>query len=254
MKKLFASIITAGLIGALTVSPANAAVNATLSKSTDIAMAGETLSITLSGIPAGQGVYVRLCKNSDPSVRPSLCQGGGMGGAWASLDSTSLMQGAVSAANPVNLAVSGQFTASGTSVDCSIDSCVVFIRRDHLGSGDQSLDTRIPVTFSTTSAPAAAVVVSPTVDQTISAFWAPKKYNKKVARKSTRVIAKSAMITTQGNQLTWASATPSTCTVKNVKRYIRVQFLKKGSCEFTATAAGNNTYKPTVFTWKYSVR
>ena len=254
MKKLLASIITAGLIGALTVSPANAAVSATLNKTSDIAMAGETLTITLSGIPAGQGVYVRLCKNTDPSIRPSLCQGGAMGGAWASLSASSLAQGAVNAANPIDLAVSGQFTSSGTSVDCTIDNCVIFIRRDHLGSGDLTLDTRIPVTFSTASAAVAPAVVAPTVDQTISPFWAPKKYNKKVARKSTRVIAKSAMITTQGNQLTWASSTPSTCAVKNVKRYVRVQFLKKGSCEFTATAVETDTYKPTVFTWKFSVR
>lgn len=250
MNRLIAKAIGTAVLLGLIVSPASAAVAASLSKSTDLAYTGENITVTTT-VPAGQGIYVRLCKSPEAGAsRPTLCYGQG---SWASLDSTSLSQGAVTAANPITLAVKATFTASGSSVDCSTGSCVVFIRRDHLGSGDLSLDMTIPVSFAAMPAQVAVTPV-PTVDQTISPFWAAKKYRSTVARKVQKRIARTAMLTTQGNKLTYNSETPKTCAVIVGKKYVDIKFIAKGVCSVTATATSTNTYKPTVFTWSYKVR
>ena len=257
MRKIISIVVSAIAIFGLVINPANAAVSATLSKSTNLLIAGEIVTVTLSGIPAGQGVYVRLCKEPASGTRPAStdCYGGAMGGVWASLDVNQQALGAQNAANPLSLPVIGEFTNSGNTVNCNTSKCVVFIRRDHNGGGaDFSLDTTIPVSFETSAQNVTSTVPAPTIDQTISPFWDPKKYNTKAKRNSIKTIARSAMLTTQGNSLTWSSSTPKTCSVMQVKKYVKVKFLAKGACEFTATASATETYKPTVFTWKYSVR
>lgn len=165
-------------------------------------------------------------------------------------------RGPLNAANPIPLAVKATFTSSGTKVDCTVSNCVVFIRRDHEGTvggvRDLSLDTLIPVSF--TAAPVTPAAVVPTEDQTISPFWPAKKYKATVSRKAKKRIARVAMLTTQGNALTYSSQTPKTCAVMISKKYVDIKFTSKGICNVTATAAATDTYKPTEFTWTYKVR
>ncbi|MEN9606962.1 MAG: hypothetical protein RL605_790 [Actinomycetota bacterium] len=132
----------------------------TADRSQHLTVVGDKVTVTLAGIPAGQGVYVRLCKGAMADVmkgRPTLCFGQG---AWVSTDAAQLAFGAGDATKPVVLAVQSAFTSNGTAVDCQVDACGIHIRRDHMGgSTDFALDRFIPVTFGTAPAPAAVASV-----------------------------------------------------------------------------------------------
>jgi hypothetical protein len=75
-------------------------------------------------------------------------------GVWASLSADQQAFGAVNAANELTLPVKASFVSGATAIDCAKTSCVVFVRRDHLGGVDLTLDRVIPLTF--TAAPAVA--------------------------------------------------------------------------------------------------
>jgi hypothetical protein len=143
------------------VAPAHAdSFTVTADRSQHLNAASDKLTVTLAGIPAGQGVYVRLCKGTMADAmkgRPALCFGQG---AWVSTDSAQLAFGASDATKPVVLAVQSAFTSNGTAVDCQVDSCGIHVRRDHMGgSTDFALDRFIPVTFGAAPAPAAVALV-----------------------------------------------------------------------------------------------
>ena len=142
-----ATALVAGLFGA--AAPAQAdSFSVSADKSQYLNTAGDKVTVTLNGVPAGQGVYVRLCKGSLAEVtkaRPTACFGQG---AWVSTDAKQLGFGAGDATKPVVLDVQAAFTSNGVAVDCSVDACGIHIRRDHNGgSADFSLDRFIPVTF-----------------------------------------------------------------------------------------------------------
>jgi putative ubiquitin-RnfH superfamily antitoxin RatB of RatAB toxin-antitoxin module len=133
---------------ALTAMPAQAAdaFSVNLSASTDLVRAGDNITATLANVPTGEGVYVRFC--AAPAVagnRPTACLGQG---AWATPDSNMWGVGGVDISAPVAVAVQQSFTANDQSaVNCDVQGCGVFVRRDHMGPGDLSLDTFVPVTF-----------------------------------------------------------------------------------------------------------
>lgn len=122
-----------------------------VSKTAAIAHAGENLKVNVLGLTSEQGVYVRLCQAAAAGERPSVCDGLGV---WASLSSTQQGFGAVNAAGELTLPVKSSFVSGGNKVDCSKTSCVVFVRRDHTGGPDLSLDRVIPLTFTASPAPA----------------------------------------------------------------------------------------------------
>ena len=141
------AVIAGLLLTGFAATPAHATgFSATADKTTGLTAAGDTVTVTLSGIPADQGVYVRLCKGTLAEVsqaRPTQCFGQG---SWVSLSTAQRAFGAGDASQPVALAVQAQFD----TVDCTVDSCGIHIRRDHNGgSADYSLDRFIPVTFGT---------------------------------------------------------------------------------------------------------
>ena len=148
-KSLIASIaIVASLV---TSQSAQAATfNATADRATGLQIAGDTVNVTLTDVPAEQGVYVRLCAGTlaeAATARPANCFGQG---AWVSTSVAAQAQGAGDAAKVVALAVKAQFTSGSTNIDCTLQACGIHIRRDHMGgSTDFSLDRFIPVTFGT---------------------------------------------------------------------------------------------------------
>jgi hypothetical protein len=170
IKKLTIAIATSIALATTAVAPAYAVDFAAVAdKTTSLVAAGDTVTVTLSDLPANAGVYVRLCKGSEADVlvaRPTTCFGQG---SWVSLNPTALGMGATTATVPVALAVQAAFTASSTAVDCLVDACGIHIRKDHFGgSTDFSLDRFIPVTFA-----APVVVTPPTSEPTASPVVAP---------------------------------------------------------------------------------
>ena len=114
------------------------------SKTTEIQSAGDTINVTIKGLTYNQGVYVRLCASAGEGVRPTSCDGRGI---WASMDLSQIALHATDASTVLELPVKAQFTADGGNINCNSVPCGIFVRRDHLGSGDLSLDRFIPLTF-----------------------------------------------------------------------------------------------------------
>lgn len=131
----------------------------TVSKSQAIAFSGENLKISVLGLTDSQGVYVRLCQSAALGVRPTVCDGMGV---WASLSPTQQAFGAVNALGELTLPVKSTFSSGGNTVDCVQTSCVLFVRRDHTGGSDLSLDRVIPLTFTTPPAAELSAKVSKT--------------------------------------------------------------------------------------------
>lgn len=246
-KSLSAVALVATLVG-LAAVPANAAITPTLSKSTGLVQSGETITVSIPDIPAGEGVYVRLCKAPALGARPASATcytpaGATQAGSWASLDATQMSYGAADASKPINLSVIGQFGTGANAVDCTVDSCIVFIRRDHNGgSTDFTLDANIPVTFASAS------------DQTITPKKEARTYKKKVTRGTKQQIALLDLKTVEGNALVFKSETPKVCSLSHGSKYLSVKFKRAGTCNVTATATGTVDYKSTVFTWTYKVK
>lgn len=152
--KKIAVVLSAVVVAATVALPAQATgFSVTADRSSGFVAAGDTVNVTLTDVPADEGVYVRLCKGTLAEVshaRPTDCFGQG---AWVSLSATQQLYGAGNAALPVALAIQAEFG----SVNCLVDACGIHIRRDHNGgSSDYSLDRFIPVTFASpnVSAPA----------------------------------------------------------------------------------------------------
>lgn len=117
---------------------------ASLSKNTNISRDGESITLNIEGVPAGQGVYILQC--AAPAVageRPTTCVGQSKT-IWASTIST---PGAQTLNATMVVLVDRQFVSGGNTIDCALTSCGVFIRRDHNGPTDKSLDTFLPFSF-----------------------------------------------------------------------------------------------------------
>jgi hypothetical protein len=124
-----------------------------LSKTAQLANAGEQITIAISGLTTDQGVYARLCAQATTQgARPTLCDGQG---AWASLSPAMIAVGAVDGSKPIVLTAKASFNAGPITIDCKKVTCGIFVRRDHLDPTDMSLDTFVPITF------ADALITSP---------------------------------------------------------------------------------------------
>lgn len=171
--RLFGSRLCAaslGLLASLTVvavslHPAHASVPAetvktptglvlTVTPTTALDPAGETVTVTGRGYDRTVGIYVALCVTPQVRQPPSPCGGGvnmtgaNAASAWISSNPPPYGQ---KLATP--FAKGGRFkvriSVSSTigTVDCRRVSCSIVTRADHLHSGDRRLDVFVPVTF-----------------------------------------------------------------------------------------------------------
>ena len=169
------------------VSPAHAAdFSVTADKTQNLTIAGDTVTVTASNIPAGEGIYLRLCAGTLADAakgRPADCVGMDKT-VWASVDAGSLAQHASDATKPLQVPVVAQFTSYGKTIDCTQVACGIHIRRDHLGgSTDFTLDRFIPLTFGAAAATPKPVVKKPVLSAKAKAIAAKKVAAKKAAAK-----------------------------------------------------------------------
>lgn len=140
-----------------------------VSKTTDLSEAGETIVVTGSGYDESKGVYVGLCVVTSPDEQPSPCGGGidraGATGAseWVSSNPPSYAIGL-----PVPYEAGGSFVVElsvsptiNDVVDCRNVQCAIVTKSDHTIIDDRSQDLIIPVTF-TGVAPSTTVTVDST--------------------------------------------------------------------------------------------
>ncbi|MFC4503320.1 MULTISPECIES: hypothetical protein [Streptomyces] len=143
----------------------------TVSKSSGLAAAGETVTVTGSGYNTEKGIYVAFCVDNGAGKTPTPCVGGvdmsGESGAsaWVSSNPPSYGEGLAEpyggSAHKGTFSVKIKVRAKDANTDCTASgvSCAVITRNDHTRGGDQSQTVRIPVTFgsaASTGAPSAS--------------------------------------------------------------------------------------------------
>jgi cell division septation protein DedD len=160
--RIVAVLVTATAALLATATPATAAPNITVSKSTGLDPAGDTITVSGSGFDVTKGIYVAVCVDNGPGQVPTPClggadTGGGNGGSkWISSNPPSYGQGLATPYGPggtftVTLSVVAVDPVTGT--DCTRVQCAAVTRADHTRTSDRSQDARVPLAFGLPPAP-----------------------------------------------------------------------------------------------------
>jgi len=245
ISKLFVSALAASVVASvLTVAtPASAAVTVTLGKSSSL-IDGEKISVTLAGIPAGQGVYVQQCYQ--PKVGTRAATGLKCSGSlqqtdlmiWATMDSA---RGSQPATAPLTFTVRRNVTTSTETLPCGMNDCAIFVFRDHRGISDTSLDTVVPLTF--------------LGDQTLKlrAMGFPKPDSEQKVGASLK-LSSSLLRTDQKGKVRVVSTNEEVCQVNNGGMTTTVRFAKRGRCSLQLIARSDSKYLRLTFDVAYRVR
>ncbi|MEU9733482.1 hypothetical protein [Streptomyces sp. NPDC048002] len=131
----------------------------TVSKSSGLDPAGETVTVTGTGYNTEKGIYVAFCVDNGAGRTPTPCVGGvdmsGESGAsvWVSSNPPSYGEGLAKpyegSGHKGSFGVRVKVRAKDANTDCTASgvTCAVITRNDHTRGGDQSQTVRIPVTF-----------------------------------------------------------------------------------------------------------
>ena len=232
LRTALALLVSAGAFS-LVASPVSAAVGVALSQTTKLSDL-QVVSIKLSSIPAGQGVYISQCFKAQMGQRAAtglICNGslteqGTM--IWATTDAS---RGSQSASTELVLTLRSSFTkvdANNVSktYDCGAKNCSIFVYRDHRGLTDTALDTIVPIKF------------LPSQDVTIASLGLKKDGAKYKAGTSVSISA-SKLVTSKGQQVFVTSPeTRSICTTTGTAS-VKIEFRKPGICSVTLSAEGS---------------
>jgi hypothetical protein len=213
-----------------------------VSRTTGLAPAGETVTVSGSCYDVNKGVYVAFCVVPPPGTVPSPCGGGvDMSGAnglshWISSNPPPQGVGLTAPYGPggtftVTMRPSSQLNAA---VDCRRVSCAVVTRNDHTRSSDRSQDVIVPVTFAAdaVSAPAPAAPSLPALPAlpTAPAVAAPPAE----AEVTTTVPVEEATTTTTAPE---ASSTSTTAVVPSADDELAAAPASSESSGAASTAA-----------------
>ncbi|MER6960147.1 hypothetical protein [Streptomyces sp. NPDC000618] len=153
----------------------------TVSKSSGLAAAGETVTVTGSGYNTEKGIYVAFCVDNGAGKTPTPCVGGvdmsGESGAsvWISSNPPSYGEGLAEpyggSAHKGTFSVTLKVRAKDANTDCTAAgvTCAVITRNDHTRGGDQTQTVRIPVTFGAASSSSAGSAATSTSTPSASA-------------------------------------------------------------------------------------
>jgi hypothetical protein len=233
-------------------APVSAAVTVSLSKSSAL-VDGDKVTMSLAGIPMGQGVYIRQCYK--PTVGQRDVTGLKCNGSlqrinemvWASTNSVFLRQGAANAAGEITLTLKTtvvMYESDGKTVkeslSCGMTDCAVFVHRDHLGLQDTALDTIVPLTF----------LGSQTIKARVMGL---SKDGTAVRPGSVVSLKNSALVTEQKSMVRASSDTPKVCTISRGTSMTSLRFLKKGNCVVQLVAKATATHQRFTATFTYKV-
>jgi len=229
-------VVTTGLLAAvaavapLATPPVSAAVTVGASAVTGLADA-QVVSITLAGIPAGQGVYVSQCVKPAIGTRAAgglVCNGGlqDQGSMiWASTDGA---RGSQPAAGPLSLTLRRTFVKDGVPYVCGPGDCAIFVYRDHRGLFDTSLDTIVPISF------------LPSQTVALRAIGLPAGGSRLTVGSVTRLAAEPR--TAQGRPIEVrairSGAEAPACVVEDVGGAVQVRAVRAGQCAISLYAEG----------------
>ncbi|MCK8678364.1 LPXTG cell wall anchor domain-containing protein [Streptomyces lichenis] len=137
----------------------------TVSRTSGLDAAGETVTVRGSGYNTEKGIYVAFCVDNGVGKTPTPCVGGvdmsGESGAsvWVSSHPPSYGKGLAKpyqgSGHKGGFSVSLKVRAKDANTDCAKPGvrCAVITRNDHTRGGDQSQTVRVPVTFGGAAAP-----------------------------------------------------------------------------------------------------
>jgi len=247
LRTALALLVSAGAFS-LAASPVSAAVGVALSKTTKLSDL-QVVSIKLSSIPAGQGVYISQCFKAQMGQRAAtglICNGslteqGTM--IWATTDAS---RGSQSASTELVLTLRSSFTKVdankvSTTYECGVNNCSIFVYRDHRGITDTALDTVVPLKF------------LPTQDVTVASLGL-KKDGAKYAAGSSVSISASKLVTTKGQRVVVTSSeTRSICSTTGTSTVV-ISFRKAGVCSVTLAAEGTSNLDQMIKTVTYIVK
>ncbi len=233
LKTLVLSVTATALLASGAISsPANAEspLIVTVSKTANLALAGETLTVSVSGIPTGQGVYVFQCASAvaDPRPDSTRCRSGMSDSLWLS---TAGSRGSRDASLAHQLTILNEFSNGGPTFNCSIVACGIFVRRDHeSGVPDYSLDKIIPISFV-----APTVTIKPKATQKLPTIGSTVKVGKSFSFKKTTSANLPMVVTT---------STSKNCRVAVKGTSFTVTGVKAGTCKLTLSQKGSSTANP----------
>lgn len=247
LRTALALLVSAGAFS-LIASPVSAAVGVTLSKTTKLSDL-QVVSIKLSSIPAGQGVYISQCFKAQIGQRAAtglICNGslteqGTM--IWATADAS---RGSQPVTDVLTLMLRSSFTKVdankvSTTYECGVNNCSIFVYRDHRGITDTALDTVVPLKF------------LPTQDVTVASLGL-KKDGAKYAAGSSVSISASKLVTTKGQRVVVTSSeTRSICSTTGTSTVV-ISFRKAGVCSVTLAAEGTSNLDQMIKTVTYIVK
>ena len=228
MKTLRRSFLIAAIIALLSPLAANAKTTITGGPFTNLPATGQIITMKLSGFPTNAGFYLLQCLSNHDNARPSVCNPANQ--LWIS---NSVGANFAPTAD-IQFKPTATFTLGNTGVDCTKARCELFMRLDHMASGDRSEDQYIPLTFVGSSTPSATADV-------ITAYINSRKLksdsNTTVRYQDVVTITATAR---SGAALTFAT-TSTTCTVAGN----RITITKgSGICDVTITSPGNAQFTP----------
>ena len=246
------------LLGALVMvapisvaAPVSASTGVVITPSKSVGLIdGESITLTLTGIPATQGVYVRQCYLPALGQRDSTglkCNGSLKRISemiWATMNGA---RGSVSAAGTLTLPLKQtvvMYEADGVTVKesfpCGFTNCAIFVHRDHLGLQDASLDAVFPLTFLGKQVIKARQIGVPKNDTA-------QKVGSSIALRN------SALATDQKSSVRVLSKSPETCSVAKGSTMTIVRFTKAGPCELQLVAKATKSHQRFVETFTYTV-
>jgi hypothetical protein len=252
---LFAVVSAAvALISLVPATPVSAAVTVNVSKTAAL-VNGEEVTITLAGIPAGQGVYIRQCykpTTGQRDVSGLKCNGSQKRISdmiWASTNPAFLRQGATNAAMSLTLSLKTTVVmydeVDGKTVketlSCGASDCAIFVHRDHLGPQDTALDSIVQLTFLRSQAIKARVMGLPKDGATA-------KVGSSISLKA------STLVTDRKSVVRVTSDTPGVCSAVKGATSTTIRFLRKGSCVVQLVAKPTPTHQRFAATFTYIVR
>jgi len=226
----------------------SAAFGVTVSKSEKIADL-EVVSIKLSSVPAGQGVYISQCYKPSLGQRAAtglICNGsvtetGTM--IWATTDA---QRGSQATTDTLTLMMRSSFSkvdSAGVSktYDCGVSNCSLFVYRDHRGLTDTALDTIVPLKF--------------LPRQTLPAAKLGLKRDGASYKVGDTVSIKSNKLRTSRGQVVAVSSdeTRQICTTTGTTN-VTIKFRQAGTCQVTLFAEGSAKFDQMIEVLTYIVK
>ena len=209
----------------------------------------EVVSIKLTSVPAGQGVYISQC------FKPTLGQRAGTGlicnGSvtetgtmiWATTDA---QRGSQAATSELVLMLRSRFTkvdANGASktYDCGVSNCSLFVYRDHRGITDTALDTIVSLKF--------------LPRQTVAIAKLGLKRDGASYKSGDSISLSASKLKTSKGQAVYVSSdeTRAVCTTTGTTR-VTIKFRKPGTCQVTLFADGSAKFDQMIEVLTYIVK